>query len=125
MEKIEFKDLPNTTTPIDADNLNLLQSNVENAMNSNIKKVFSKIAEDVSDTSFTFPDNNALYLVIAHANGNQIHCIFDIVYRNGVYYTRVQDTSSSPVSITITYNNGAVNIHTIYTTEIAIVEIPM
>lgn len=29
MEKIEFKDLPDTTTPLSASNLNLLQSNVE------------------------------------------------------------------------------------------------
>ena len=33
MEKIEFKDLPDTTTPIDADNLNDLQDNVEDAIN--------------------------------------------------------------------------------------------
>jgi hypothetical protein len=29
MEKIEFKDLPDTTTPITANNLNLLQENIE------------------------------------------------------------------------------------------------
>ena len=33
MQKIEFKDLPDTTTPIDADNLNDLQDNVEDAIN--------------------------------------------------------------------------------------------
>ena len=33
MQKIEFKDLPDTTTPIDADNLNDLQDNVEEAIN--------------------------------------------------------------------------------------------
>lgn len=32
MQKIEFKDLPDTTTPIDADNLNDLQDNVEEAI---------------------------------------------------------------------------------------------
>lgn len=30
MQKINFQDLPNTTTPIDANNLNLLQDNIEN-----------------------------------------------------------------------------------------------
>lgn len=125
MNKIEFKDLPDTTTPITADNLNLLQSNVENAMNNNIKTVFSKNTSNVTDTSFTFPDSSALYFVIAHVNGNQIHCIFDIVYRKGEYYTRIQDTTSSPASVTVTYNNGTVNIHTIYTASIAIVEIPI
>lgn len=33
MNKIEFKNLPDTTTPIDADNLNDLQDNVEEAIN--------------------------------------------------------------------------------------------
>ena len=33
MEKINFEDLPSTDTPIDSTNLNLLQANVENAIN--------------------------------------------------------------------------------------------
>lgn len=33
MEKINFKDLPNTDTPINSSNLNQLQTNVENAIN--------------------------------------------------------------------------------------------
>ena len=33
MEKINFKDLPSTETPIDSTNLNNLQDNVENAIN--------------------------------------------------------------------------------------------
>ncbi len=33
MEKITFENLPNTTTPINATNLNQLQTNVENAIN--------------------------------------------------------------------------------------------
>ena len=33
MEKINFEDLPSTDTPIDSTNLNLLQTNVENAIN--------------------------------------------------------------------------------------------
>lgn len=32
MDKINFQDLPNTSTPINASNLNLLQSNIENAL---------------------------------------------------------------------------------------------
>lgn len=32
MEKINFEDLPSTKTPIDSKNLNLLQTNVENAI---------------------------------------------------------------------------------------------
>lgn len=33
MQKIEFKDLPDTSTPINSENLNLLQTNVESAIN--------------------------------------------------------------------------------------------
>ena len=33
MDKINFQNLPNTTTPVSAGNLNLLQTNVENAIN--------------------------------------------------------------------------------------------
>ena len=33
MKKIPFKDLPSTDTPIDSANLNLLQNNIENAIN--------------------------------------------------------------------------------------------
>lgn len=33
MQKINFQDLPSTTTPISAANLNLLQTNVETAIN--------------------------------------------------------------------------------------------
>lgn len=38
MEKINFQDLPSTDTPIDSANLNLLQTNVENAINETIAK---------------------------------------------------------------------------------------
>ena len=34
MQKINFQDLPNTTTPVNADNLNELQENVENSIDS-------------------------------------------------------------------------------------------
>lgn len=37
MEKIEFKDLPSTDTPINAENLNKIQTNIEIAIN-NINK---------------------------------------------------------------------------------------
>lgn len=40
MEKINFQDLPSTDTPIDSTNLNLLQANVENAINDLPQKIF-------------------------------------------------------------------------------------
>ena len=36
MTKINFQDLPSTTTPLNASNLNTLQSNVESAIETNI-----------------------------------------------------------------------------------------
>lgn len=41
MEKIEFKDLPDTTTPINADNLNDLQDNVEAGITSSINSILN------------------------------------------------------------------------------------
>lgn len=37
MQKINFQNLPNTTTPVNATNLNLLQTNVETAINQLIE----------------------------------------------------------------------------------------
>ena len=34
MDKINFQNLPNTTTPVNATNLNLLQTNIENTLNT-------------------------------------------------------------------------------------------
>lgn len=36
MQKINFQNLPNTTTPVNASNLNSLQTNVENAINGTV-----------------------------------------------------------------------------------------
>lgn len=34
MDKINFQNLPNTTTPVNATNLNQLQDNIENTLNT-------------------------------------------------------------------------------------------
>ena len=39
MQKINFENLPSTNTPISAENLNQLQTNVENAIPTNINIV--------------------------------------------------------------------------------------
>lgn len=41
MELIEFKDLPNTDTPINAENLNKMQENIESAINEIPMKVLT------------------------------------------------------------------------------------
>ena len=54
MEKINFKDLPSKDTPIDSKNLNLLQTNVESAineLNSENENTYS-LKKEVSNISF-------------------------------------------------------------------------
>ena len=54
MEKINFQDLPSTDTPIDSTNLNLLQTNVEaaiNELNSENKNTYS-LKKEASSISF-------------------------------------------------------------------------
>lgn len=54
MKKIEFKDYPNTTTPLNAVNLNQLQANVEESISANetsIENIESDIATIESDIS--------------------------------------------------------------------------
>lgn len=50
MKKIEFKDLPDETTPIDSDNLNLMQNNIEEAIGNSIdlsKSLGNIIVDDI------------------------------------------------------------------------------
>jgi hypothetical protein len=39
MQKITFKDYPDTTTPLNANNLNQMQTNVENAISENTRSI--------------------------------------------------------------------------------------
>lgn len=39
MEKIIFKDYPDTTTPLSANNLNQMQTNIENAISANASRI--------------------------------------------------------------------------------------
>lgn len=52
MEKIEFKNLPDKTTPINTNNLNLLQDNVEEAIN-NVEKTINDINTYSTEETFT------------------------------------------------------------------------
>lgn len=47
MDKIIFKDYPDTTTPLNADNLNQMQTNVENAISENTSSI-SNIENNVA-----------------------------------------------------------------------------
>lgn len=85
MNKITFKNLPDTTTPVDADNLNLLQDNVSNDINDINSRVNKKIEvvilKTVSETEpieclegeiYYNTTNNLLYTAISDDNWNPV-----------------------------------------------------
>ena len=72
MEKINFEDLPSTKTPIDSANLNLLQTNIENAING------TSLFEGSTNGDVTLSDNvtNYRYVEIFYnAFGSQNHSV--------------------------------------------------
>lgn len=54
MEKINFEDLPSTDTPIDSANLNLLQTNIENAINVVNQKLTGTVLWTNNDDTTVF-----------------------------------------------------------------------
>ena len=55
MEKLDFKDYPNLTTPINSSNLNKLQENVESAINSSNTNI-SNIETNIDDIETNVDD---------------------------------------------------------------------
>lgn len=101
MEKITFENYPNTSTPISADNLNLLQTNVENgiddvvsnltsASNSGHFTIGNKIGVEwgtvtvsISGTS-TFAGEQAITFVNNYATTPSISVSFHVKYNNNL-----------------------------------------
>ena len=98
MERIDFKDLPDTTTPITADNLNLLQDNIEN--------IFTDIKDwtpSLANASATYAIQTGKYIKI----GKLVFVWFRLrgtinsvsepryAYVNGLPYTCYFETSGS------------------------------
>lgn len=50
MNKINFENLPSTATPLNASNLNLLQTNVENAINQLSESIMVTLSENQSNS---------------------------------------------------------------------------
>lgn len=65
MEKITFKNFPYKTTPLNAANLNQLQTNVENALNNKVDKVENK---GLSTNDYTTSEKNKLAGIEPGAN---------------------------------------------------------
>lgn len=60
MQKIEFKNLPDTTTPLSAENLNLLQDNVEDAIPTLDSTVSTSSTNGVENQAITNYVNSAI-----------------------------------------------------------------
>ena len=89
MEKIIFEDLPSTKTPINATNLNLVQDNVENAINDkpNVLNVKSTSTQDTYSCDYI---NNEL---------NPINDSVNEFLNMGLLTAKHAPTSSSVASI--------------------------
>lgn len=54
MDKIDFKNLPSQETPLSAENLNLMQSNIENAMEKNITADYRQGVFELGDVRIEY-----------------------------------------------------------------------
>lgn len=100
MNKIEFKDLPSTETPIDSDNLNLLQDNVEdefdikdaeigdlNSLNTTDK---SSLVGAINETNSKFDISNITPILSSCINNENTNISFkeidNLLILSGVLY---------------------------------------
>lgn len=85
MQKINFQNLPNTTTPVNATNLNQLQTNVENA-------IPTKVSDLTNDSGFINKNDSSLFQYIDSA---QYSANLNNALNTGQYFYTT-DTLNSP-----------------------------
>lgn len=68
MNKINFQDLPNTTTPINASNLNLVQTNTENAIAENGEPVVLVTLTSGTTSTVTVQDLSQYRYILLQCN---------------------------------------------------------
>lgn len=101
MEIIEFKDYPNTETPLSAYNLNRMQNNIKEEVNTQINnmtehKYTQKITANIdAGTSFTIPCNYKVGqdTLDVYLNGEKLIKSSDNAGTNG-HYQEVGETNS-------------------------------
>ena len=100
MEKIDFKNLPDTSTPINAENLNQLQTNVENEFantQSKLVKLYWPISEKGTFELFDNINNYDLILVFATSNAYDHRQLCTILKHNlsssFVHFVQIDDTT--------------------------------
>lgn len=90
MNKINFQNLPSTATPIDADNLNLLQSNVENALPVLDTAVSTSSTNGIENQAITnYVDTKGINDSGSNANGNYIKYDDGTLICYGLKYCRM------------------------------------
>lgn len=114
MQRITFKDLPDTTTPVNAENLNLLQNNVETAISDAVDDVTEVIDSIIESGS------NANGNWIKYSDGTMIcwHTVlgntFDCTQSGGTgRYYYVDTNNSSENSKQWTYPQAFINVPTV------------
>lgn len=125
MEKIEFKDLPDTTTPLSASNLNTMQDNIEEAIDltntySSDEVLIGKWINNkpIYRKTFNFgtlPDTTEKS-ISTNLNANDVHIvkIYGIAYRSSddTYYTLpyASPTDENNISCLVVKTNNILNI---------------
>lgn len=80
MDKINFQNLPGTETPINADNLNKLQDNVESAINEIDDKVKNRGVIKAGET-YSYPINYFCGLIFVWVDTS--YCLYTRIYAFG------------------------------------------
>lgn len=116
MDKITFQDYPNTTTPLNATNMNTIQTNAENAINSvstslnnAVTKINGKFVYSSSETVVgTWIDDTPVYrkvLYSAGINGNNVNIAHNITNLKRVLKIDVVASNDNDTSYPL--NNGS------------------
>lgn len=116
MQKINFQDYPNTTTPINATNLNQLQTNVENSINNLGTVLYSNSNGTTGNVTLNDSTSNYSYLEvyyhksncynstkIANPNGKVFQAVITNLYQSNAFQNVMARYSISGTTITKQY----------------------
>ena len=98
MDKINFQDLPNTSTPINSNNLNQMQTNIENAITKNII-----CARNASENITTTAESQEVFVplsIIVAQQGNKFTLNNDGSITVGEGVTQIEASFMTSMQIT-------------------------
>ena len=100
MEKINFKDLPSTDTPINSSNLNQLQTNVENAINGVVES-----GSNANGSYIKFGDGTMICMNLAScgANLDSVQVTFPQAFINTNYFVTALNRYSNIAGVNWSY----------------------